>query len=199
MAASHLVSTIRLPALKALLEHSALPALPHLCANPMSSVTVVNLVFPPVAPNQKIHPDGFGYLIPRDKDGKAEVLGTVFDSCSLGAQDHYPTEDAPRFTKMTMMIRLEPSSAPVTQDRVMAFLTEHLASSTPLPQPVLFRAHTLRDCIPTPSVGHVQRMTELRSMTNVQWGGRLEVIGAGVGGVSVGDCIEQGRKAGDAW
>lgn len=173
--------------------------MPHLSANPMSSVTVVNLVFPPMAPNEKIHPDGFGYLIPRDKDGKAEVLGTVFDSCSLSAQDTYPTSDAPRFTKMTMMIRLEPSSAPVTLDRVIAFLSEHLAPSTPLPQPVLFRAHALRDCIPTPSVGHVRRMAELRDAANKQWGGRLEVIGAGVGGVSVGDCIEQGRKAGDGW
>ena len=40
-------SAIPLPALSALLRHSALPPLPHLTANPASSVTVANLVFPP--------------------------------------------------------------------------------------------------------------------------------------------------------
>ncbi len=31
------------------------------------------------------------------------------------------------------------------------------------------------------------------------WDGRLDVIGAGVGGVSVGDCVQAGRNAGREW
>lgn len=32
-----------------------------------------------------------------------------------------------------------------------------------------------------------------------EWCGRLDVVGAGVGGVSVPDCIEQGRRVGLRW
>lgn len=176
-----------------------MPALPYLTANPISSVTVVNLIFPPTPPGQPIHPDGFGYLIPRDKEWNGTVLGTVFDACALGGQDIYPSADSPKFTKMTMMVCAEPLSPPVTQDAVLRYLTEHLAPTHPLPQPVYFSANVMQGCIPTPTVGHVQRMKELREAVQHQWDGRLEVIGAGVGGVSVGDCIGQGRQVGRSW
>ncbi|EKM57571.1 uncharacterized protein PHACADRAFT_182091 [Phanerochaete carnosa HHB-10118-sp] len=184
VSASHLVSAMPLPALHTLLERSSLPSLPHLTANPTSSVIVVNVVFPPTPPGQPIHPTGFGYLIPRDQDWNASVLGTVFDACALGGQDTYPSVDAPKFTKMTMMIRAEPSAPPVTQDAVLAYLTEHLAPAHPLPRPVYFSANIMHECIPTPIVGHVQRMKELRNAVWREWGERLDVIGAGVGGVS---------------
>lgn len=182
--------------LKSILQQSSGTVLPHLDANPSSSVTVVNLVFPPTPEDRPIHPDGFGYLVPRSKDGHVEVLGTVFDSCALGLQDEYPFDDAPRFTKMTMMVRSSPSSPSVTEQYVLEKLTEHLQPSSPIPKPVFFQAHTMRGCIPPPSVGHVQRMEEMKRAAMEQWDGRLEVIGAGVGGVSVADCIEQGRQAG---
>lgn len=200
ISASHIVSAMQLTGFQQLLQRSSLPLLPNLSANPMSSVSVVNLVFPPTPADKPIHPEGFGYLIPRDKDGHAEVLGTVFDSCSLGAQDEYPAPDSPRFTKMTMMIRPNSSSADsVTQKSVLAHLTSHLEPRTPIPDPVLFQVHTLRGCIPVPAVGHVQRMKALDSAIRKDWGQRLTVVGAGVGGVSVGDCIEQGRQVGSDW
>lgn len=180
-----------------MLQNSSQPALPNLTANPSSSVHVINLIFPPT--DEPIHPEGFGYLIPRDENGKVEVLGTVFDSCSLGVQDEYPSSDSPRFTKMTMMIRAQPSSPPITVERVMEHLTHHLQPRSPLPAPVFFQSHLMQDCIPTPTVGHTKRMEEMKNAVLQQWGGRLEVIGAGVGGVSVADCIEQGRQAGRAW
>lgn len=31
------------------------------------------------------------------------------------------------------------------------------------------------------------------------WNSRLAVVGAGVGGVSVGDCVEAGRQVGREW
>ncbi len=194
-----------LPALHSLLQRSSLPALPNLTANPLTSIAVVNLIFPPQPHGQPIHPAGFGYLIPRAPDGapaapSPAVLGTVFDSCSLGAQDEYASPAAPRFTKMTMMLRLSGASADeITPARALALLTQHLAPRTPLPAPVLFRVHALRGCIPVPTVGHVARTRELQGVVAREWGGRLAVVGAGVGGVSVPDCIEQGRRVGSAW
>lgn len=62
------------------------------------------------------------------------------------------------------------------------------------------RIHDHKSCIPTLSVGHLDRMDELRAvLKGAPWDGRLEVIGAGVGGVSVGDCVEAGKRVGHAW
>jgi hypothetical protein len=53
-----------------------------------------------------------------------------------------------------------------------------------------------RHCIPTYTPGHVQRMKEMQSvLQDGVWKGRLDVIGAGVSGVSVGDCVKMGREA----
>src|ERR1700744_4395053 len=57
---SHVISTIPLAGFSSMLLSDTLP---HLTGNPSSSVTVVNLVFD--APADKLHPPGFGYLIPR--------------------------------------------------------------------------------------------------------------------------------------
>jgi oxygen-dependent protoporphyrinogen oxidase len=39
----------------------------------------------------------------------------------------------------------------------------------------------------------------LRNALRSDWEGKLDVIGAGVGGVSFGDCVRQGREAGASW
>ncbi|KAI8972885.1 Protoporphyrinogen oxidase [Trametes punicea] len=185
-----------------------LPPLPHLLANPSSSVTLVNLVFPPS--HKPIHPDGFGYLIPRPQTGYPSsprsalgILGTVFDSCALGGQDVSISADqrSPKFTKITVMLGGPygcPSPDPQSPPFLPALLTslrEHLGHDGPLPPPCLVRIRQHRDCIPTPAVGHVERMEELRAAVKEQWGRNAAVIGTAVDGVSVGDCIESGRRA----
>lgn len=189
----------------------AIPALPLLAQGPTSTVTVVNVVFPPTS--LSIHPPGFGYLVPRPRgDATAEelqdhagVLGVVFDSCALPDQDLYPNDDSPRFTKVTMMLggphAFAHTAESVAEDRLLQVLTRHLAPPMPLPRPVLIRARHLHGCIPTPAVGHVQRVAQLKKelRESVTWEGRLEVVGAGVGGVSVPDCVEQGRQVGMHW
>lgn len=83
---------------------------------------------------------------------------------------------------------------------VLGHLQNHLARTTPLPEPLFHRVHHLKDCIPTLGVGHMERMFELLEvLEGEEWGGRLEVIGAGVDGVSVGDCVEAGKYAGENW
>ncbi|KAI0915182.1 hypothetical protein AcV5_005483 [Taiwanofungus camphoratus] len=226
IAPSHLVSSLPLPNLYALLQRSLssptssssapLAVLPHLTANPSSSVTVVNLVFPSPPGARPLHPPGFGYLVPRpaagySTDGKYEsrpdnpmgVLGTVFDSCALAEQD---TDSAGRpapVTKMTVMLGGPYSSSPEPDvDSLLHHLSVHLSPSPspePLGAPLIAQIHRHTSCIPTPTVGHVARMAELREAVRREWGGCAEVIGAGVGGVSVNACAEMGKTVGKDW
>jgi len=194
--ASHVVSTLPPPVLNTLLPPSM--PLPHLATNTSSSVTVVNLVFPPSPSGHPIHPSGFGYLIPRPSSGydtsNSGILGTVFDSSALFEQD------TGHLTKLTVMLG---GPHPLTPSHTsLPVVLNHLAThfGQPLPEPLLMRSHSHVSCIPTLSVGHLERMDELRAVLKaLPWNGRLEVIGAGVGGVSVGDCVEAGKRVGCMW
>ncbi|KZP16894.1 Protoporphyrinogen oxidase [Athelia psychrophila] len=198
---SHVVSTLSLPDLHAIIPPSL--ALPHLRANAYSTVTVVNLVFPPPPPGAPpLHPAGFGYLVPRPETGYSSrtpgILGTVFDSAALAPQDAAPAGLA-KLTKLTVMLGgPHPLTPAHTAPRaLLAQLAAHLGHA--LPAPLAVRVHRHVACIPTLGVGHVERMGELRAALGAAWAGRLEVVGAGVGGVSVGDCVEAGKRVGDAW
>jgi oxygen-dependent protoporphyrinogen oxidase len=195
-APTHVVSALPLPTLSDMLPAPA--ALPAINTTLASSVTVLNLVFPPTA--EPVHPPGFGYLIPRPADGYASarspLLGVVFDSCALTGQDR----GAPGFTKLTVMLGgpYPVARAQLSVPRVLDALREQLG--TALPEPVHVAVHDHATCIPAPAPGHLGRVARLREvLASPQWGGRLEVVGAGVGGVSVGDCVRQGREAGMHW
>ncbi|CAE6467643.1 unnamed protein product [Rhizoctonia solani] len=182
---SNLVSTLPLPQV----SHILPPAhpVPHLLSNPSSTVHVVNLVFAPY--DNPIHPPGFGYLVPRPTAGyesaDSPVLGCVFDSVT--SSSHKPTV-------VTMMLGgpFPIQSTPLSLDTVLSLLATHLGHKR-LPEPITYRYHIQRDCIPSPLVGHLDRMSELRHAVEQGWGSRLQVIGSGVGGVSLGDCVRDGR------
>ncbi|KAL0959841.1 hypothetical protein HGRIS_011517 [Hohenbuehelia grisea] len=207
---THVVSALPLPKLQAILPSAGSLTLPHLTHNPISSVKVVNFVFPS---STSFHPAGFGYLIPRpeggyDVPGNPGILGTVFDSCALEAQDS-PTSaftntlenNARPPIKVTMMLGGPYSrvlSEDVSFDSLLSHLSAHLQRV--VPDPLHARMHHHKDCLPTPTPGHLTRMAELKEvLEGGPWQGRLEVIGAGVGGASVGDCVEAGRRVGRAW
>ncbi|KAF8645531.1 hypothetical protein AX16_007756 [Volvariella volvacea WC 439] len=282
--ATHIVSTIAPPVLSRLLpssssssQESSLPAIPHLTANPYSTVTVINLIFP-CSPD-KIHPPGFGYLVPRppgdypslssspallsplareEKNAVAAsselgtsigVLGTVFDSCSLSSQDE---PSGAKVTKLTLMTggpypdflppgvfsspgpsaardttgdercgiasgHIPPLSSksahpwanvPPFLHPVLSHLSSTLLPHTSpvrLPAPVYYKITRNVECIPTLLPGHLNRVKEMQmallsdDRQGRGWNGRLEVLGAGVGGVSVGDCVEAGRRVGEQW
>ncbi|KAF8531090.1 hypothetical protein JB92DRAFT_2692891 [Gautieria morchelliformis] len=198
---SHLVSTIPLATLHPLLTTAKLP---HLRTNPSSSVTVVTFVF--ASPPSQIHPPGFGYLIPRPKGGYEHstnpegVLGVVFDSCSVDEQD----QPRGQLTKLTMMLGGPYPQIPQIGDTaslgllLLGTLERHFGRS--LPRPAHVEVTHNQHCIPVPTPGHLHRMGELReALGKDPWNGRLEIVGAGVGGVSVADCVEQGRNVGKEW
>jgi protoporphyrinogen/coproporphyrinogen III oxidase len=158
---------------------------------------VANLVFP--APPSEIHPEGFGYLIPRPASDYSHIspaiLGTVFDSCSLHAQD-----TSIQITKLTVMMG-GPYPSLTAENTSLSFimrtLEEHLQRR--LPDPIFWKVWRNENCIPTFTPGHLERMEEMRNVLRDRWEGRLEVIGASVGGVSVGDCVEASKRAGESW
>ncbi len=174
--------------------------LPHLLANPHSTVTVLNLVFAAPPAPRSLHPPGFGYLVPRPEEGYPDphalgLLGVVFDTASLPEQD----DGAGRFIKMTAMLggpyASSPSPASDLLASVLPLISAQLGGSDPLPPPVHYAVHRNVESIPTYLVGHTARMKELRRALRERWDGRLKVVGAGVGGVSVADCVKAGRQA----
>jgi protoporphyrinogen/coproporphyrinogen III oxidase len=156
-------------------------------------VTVVNLVFP-CSPSE-LHPAGFGYLIPRPLGGYetatgAGILGTVFDSCALSAQDKAGSKP---ITKLTVMCGGPYEETSLSQD--YAFVDElfrHLRRTRV--DPIHMSVHKHVHCIPLPFVGHLERMGQLKKrLEEPPWNGQLGVIGAGVCGAGISDCIKAGR------
>ena len=86
-------------------------------------------------------------------------------------------------------------SSPSFLPTLLETLRRHLGRAEPLPEPCIVRVREHKDCTPTPTVGHAARMAELANAVKERWGANATVIGAGVGGVSVGDCVESGRQA----
>ncbi|KAJ9117555.1 hypothetical protein QFC22_004405 [Naganishia vaughanmartiniae] len=174
---SLLISTLNPSTLHPLLTPAQ--RLPHLTANPSTTVGLVNIVYP--LPSSAIHPDGFGYLVPRapeddglppafagtpSKPNPSGVLGVVFDSTTLPVD---PTPDAAQHvTKLTIMLggphwRAE-DDIPKNTEILVAQAQEHLKSVFPVlrgVEPVLIRGWIHRDCIPTYLPGHGARLREL--------------------------------------
>ncbi|KAI0034688.1 hypothetical protein K488DRAFT_68967 [Vararia minispora EC-137] len=193
----------------------ALSAPPHLLANPAQTVAVLNFVFPTARLRRPLHQPGFGYLIPRPATGYTALspatspglLGIVFDTTSLAEQDRallpVPPESAraftPPFVKLTAMVG-GPYGIPDALDEreltdgVLGRMSTQLGGVN-FPRPVFTRLHVNKDAIPTFHVGHLERMGEMRDVCEKEWEGRLKVVGAGVGGPSVGDCLRAGREA----
>ena len=213
--ATLVISALSLPALHAILpQQPSTRSLPHLRANPYSTVIVMSLIFP-AATTTPLHPPGFGYLIPRPEQGYPDaesehehepgLLGVVFDTAALPEQDD--ADGATRFVKMSAMIGgpypLPPASesgGPEPDDdrallaAVLPLISAQLGGP-PLPEPLHYAVHRNEESIPTYLVGHTARMKELRRALRERWCGRMKVVGAGVGGVSVADCVKAGRQA----
>ena len=198
----HVIAAIPPPILSPLFPSSS--SLPYLTHNPSTSVGVVNFVFP-LAPST-IHPDGFGYLIPRPSPGGNPecVLGVVFDSTALPGLDSPSLQD--RITKMTVMIggpywstypasstNSDPATTPTSGEQLLEPALSHLRRIFPIldtVRPIVADPHLHLDCIPTYLPGHHRRLRELdRAIRTGPWAGILSLAGNGYGGVGVNDCV----------
>lgn len=180
-----------LPRLDALLPEDQ--RLPNLSFNPRSNVKVINLVFP--CKSTDLHPDGFGFLVPRPVDGyddaRSNILGVVFDSCALAAQDHPGSKP---ITKLTLMCGGPYGTSEASLDQLLNQLFGYL--NRPRMEPIYVREHDQKDCIPLPLVGHLERMSIVkRRISEAPWHGRLQIIGSDVDGAGIADCVKAGRTA----
>ena len=156
----------------------------------------------------------------------SNILGTVFDSYSLHEQDPSIKSDSHpqgNFTKLTIMTG-GPYPTPTfphfsdadynnrPPESILSLvdqLSSHLGRTLTLP--IYWRLWKNDACIPTLRPGHLDRVEEMKSvlqapshhnsssLDHLGWDGRLAIVGAGVGGVSVGDCVEAGRQVGREW
>ncbi|KAJ1678323.1 oxygen-dependent protoporphyrinogen oxidase, partial [Spiromyces aspiralis] len=66
-------------------------------------------------------------------------------------------------------------------------------------EPVLAVAHVQRQCIPAYPVGYVGMLEEMDQWLTRSFGGRLSVVGAAYGGLSVPGCILHARQLAEQW
>lgn len=163
------------------------------------------MVYP--LPSNRIHPDGFGYLIPRapeDDDltpgtpslpNRAGILGVVFDSTTLAVD---PTPNAAEHvTKLTIMLGgphwRTPADIPTDARTLIPLARDHLARVFPAlrdVRPVITRSYIQRSCIPTYTPGHGARLRTLHeTISRGAWAGKVVLAGSGYGGVGVNDCV----------
>ncbi|WRT70011.1 protoporphyrinogen oxidase [Kwoniella shivajii] len=170
--------------------------LPHLDANPYTSVGVVNLVYP--LSSDRVHPEGFGYLIPRSTatQNPNGVLGVIFDSTAIPLQS-----DCKGVTKLTIMLggpywsTYKPisKSPPESDEGLIQNAIDHLNIVFPHLkniEPIIKTGKIHWNCIPTYLPGHGDRLKELNeSINNGIWKNKLSLVGNGYGGVGVNDCV----------
>ncbi|KAG9326651.1 hypothetical protein KVV02_006162 [Mortierella alpina] len=208
--AQSVISTIPPLQLQPLLSTSY----PELTHNPSVTVAVVNLVY--ASEQARLTSPGFGYLIPKSEDSAVKhqgLLGVVFDSCAIPAQDQGPSRD--QTLKLTAMIgghmfedvvaRQEDSTTrSSTEPTVPSKDLESFFKQTAIDsvkkhlqmnaEPEMVKVHINRECIPQYLVGHLQRMQSLDQALRRDYDGLLAVTGAGYLGVSVNDCIKNARE-----
>lgn len=161
-----------------------------------STVHVTNFIFPPS--RRPLHPLGFGYLIPRPVEGYESeensqgMLGTIFDTVSMGRQD---TADG--YTKMAIISGGPYNSASTgpNVDVLLNDLRKNLGHRYELPNPIYSMTTECEECIPLLETGHLKWVEKLKGALRYFGENKVQVIGAGIDGVSIPDCIEQGRSS----
>lgn len=120
------------------------------------------------------------------------ILGTIFDTVSMGRQD---TADG--YTKMGIISGGPYHSASTSPDvdLLLEDLRSNLGNRYELPEPIYATTTECKECIPLFEPGHLEWVEKLRGTLKYYGENKVQIIGAGVGGVSIPDCIEQGRKS----
>nr|KAJ3421585.1 hypothetical protein HK105_003018 [Polyrhizophydium stewartii] len=192
--ADHVVSAVPASTLSRLLPASRIT--PLLAHNPAATVAVVNLVYR----GDLLPLQGFGYLVPRSERHSTDIIGCIFDSCTL------PNQASPAgYTRLTVMMggptatfceRFgDPASVDpdVLQQKAVGAVAAHLGiAPTAL---ATSRVSVLRDCIPHYAVGHADRVASVEAFIEQTMPGRLSLVGSSYRGVGVNDCVHTARAA----
>ena len=161
-----------------------------------ATIHVTNFIFPPS--KKPVNPLGFGYLVPRPVEGYESeensegMLGAIFDTVSMGRQD-----TAEGFTKIGIISGGPYPSASTSPDVgvLLEDLRKHLGGRYELPDPIYSMTTECKECIPLFEPGHPKWVEKLQGTLKYYGENKVQIIGAGIGGVSIPDCIEQGRSS----
>ena len=197
---THIISALPVKRLAAALRaagterNNALLKLASARSPESSTVHVTNFIFP--FSKKPLHPLGFGYLVPRPAEGydseenSQGMLGTIFDTVSMGRQD-----TASGYTKMGIISGgpYHSASTGPNVDILLEDLRNSLGNRYELPDPIYSVTTECRECIPLFEPGHLKWVEKLKGTLKCYGENKVQIIGAGIGGVSIPDCIEQGR------
>ncbi|KAJ1733558.1 oxygen-dependent protoporphyrinogen oxidase [Coemansia biformis] len=186
----HVINALPLHRVRGLFGGAA--SSPLLDETPYASVAVVNVAFG----SRGVTPvDGFGYLVPRASAASSRVLGAAFDSCVLPAQDG--GADISRLTVMLGGPRFSElfgnpasASAAALADAAIEALRSELGIRA---EPIDVDVSVQASCIPTYTVGYIDRLRAMHEWVVAQLGGRMSVVGAAYGGPAVPQCILNAR------
>jgi oxygen-dependent protoporphyrinogen oxidase len=175
---SQIISTIPAWDLAKILGSSNIPnsqVVQLLSSVPSVDVTVTNLKFTGVPfPTDK---EGFGFLVPSHEKSLQGLLGIVFNTCA------FPQGDDVILTAMSRGIKLET-------------ILKYVEMTLGFRNPCFVDSVKLRKCIPQYTVGHYERVEDVRKIIS-DLKLPLTVAGASFDGVSVNDCVLSGKKAGE--
>lgn len=119
------------------------------------------------------------------------MLGTIFDTVSMGRQD-----TAEGYTKMGIISGGPyPLKSGPNVDVLLNDLRKHLGARYDLPDPIYSMTTECKECIPLFEPGHLAWVVKLKGTLKDYGENKVQIIGAGIGGVSIPDCIEQGRSS----
>jgi oxygen-dependent protoporphyrinogen oxidase len=154
--------------------------------------------------SDRYHCIGYSYLVPTTEPENG-VLGVVFDSCSFPQQDDAAFLDAEvgAVTRLTVMTGgpkftdVYGSGGEVDSATVhavsLAALRKHLGITV---EPMHSAIMPWVDCMPQYTVGHSDRVANIKAAALAGWGGHLSVTGSSFHGVGVNDCVLAATKLG---
>lgn len=181
---SNLVSTIPSYSLSSLVSTQHLKLGNVLKGSPFVNVAVINVQFK----GNVLKDTGFGFLVPPCEN--LPILGVIFDSCCFDMEGN---------TVLTLMMGghwfTKHFGEDPTEEKLLNIGLKYLKDILKIDQqPDSYRVNILKKCIPQYTVGHYERLTEIRDYiqsNNLP----LEIAGASYDGVGVNDVILSTKNA----
>lgn len=162
------------------------PSFDQLLAMDATSAIVVALAF---KTDVQI-PVGFGYLAPREENGKAQLLACTF------VDQKFPDRAPAGATLLRAFFGGESAATLMNEgDGALAALAlQHLSAALgPLPQPHITIVRKWPSSLPQYAVGHIERIERLDALIKEMPG--LHLIGNAYHGVGLPDMVRMGRSA----